>query len=59
MFMKWTIRPFGSMTYSHSDCGSYGEKGRAKSYGSKGSLQCTRVRLLTAHFSNGCIEIDS
>ena len=43
MFMKWTVRgryvQIGSMTYSHSDCCSYGEKGRAKSHGSKGSLQ--------------------
>ena len=43
MFMKWTVRgryvQIGSMTYSDSDCCSYGKKGRAKSHGSKGSLQ--------------------
>ena len=43
--MKWTVRgrhvQIGSMTYSHSDCCSYGETGRAKSHGSKGSLQST------------------
>ena len=43
--MKWTVRgryvQIGSMMYSHSDCSGYGEKGRAKSHGSKGSLQST------------------